>query len=205
MQKRNNTLFTITSNMVLLFFILLFLSFVLILYSLTEADLNERHTNIPLDENEAYEAKYDTYSGTAFLTVSATKRNFPEEISLLSTVQYTTELEQMFNEAEEWVEFTVYAYCYCYKCNGKWGADSPDEAITAIGTIPTPNYTIAADWQYYPVGTQIELDGYGVYTVEDKGGNIKGNKLDMYHDDHETAWDFGKQKIKGRVIASDVK
>ena len=41
------------------------------------------------------------------------------------------------------------------------------------------------------------------YTAHDTGGNIKGNRIDVYFDDHDEAWDFGTQYAEVFVYAEE--
>lgn len=61
---------------------------------------------------------------------------------------------------------------------------------TATGAKATQGVTIAADPDVLPMGTEIELDGH-TYTVQDTGGAIAGNRLDLYFDSHEDALRWG--------------
>lgn len=95
-------------------------------------------------------------------------------------------------------EFTVTAYCPCVKCCGIWSAEHPSRIgtgyiqKTASGTIPTAGRTIAADPSVLPYGTVIVMDG-NEYIVEDRGGAVKGNKIDIFFESHEAALKWGKQ------------
>ena len=99
------------------------------------------------------------------------------------------------NEPQETQEtrtcvFTVTAYCPCEKCCGAYA-----NGYTATGAIATQGVTIAADPDVFPMGTEIELDGH-TYTVQDTGGTIAGNRLDLYFDSHEDALQWGvREKI----------
>lgn len=79
--------------------------------------------------------------------------------------------------------FKLTAYCGCAKCCGN------NDGITASGTRVTAGRTIAAP-SNFAFGTQLEIDGY-IYTVEDRGGAIKGNRLDIYFNSHKEALAFG--------------
>ena len=62
---------------------------------------------------------------------------------------------------------------------------------TASGTTCTEGRTVAADWSIFPKGTVIYIEndplgGDGYYTVEDKGGAVKGYIIDIYAEDGET-------------------
>lgn len=84
--------------------------------------------------------------------------------------------------------FTVTAYCPCEKCCGVFA-----NGYTATGAKATQGVTIAADPDVLPMGTEIELDGH-TYTVQDTGGAIAGNRLDLYFDSHEDALQWGVQE-----------
>ena len=88
-------------------------------------------------------------------------------------------------------KFTVYAYCPCEKCCGKWSGGP-----TASGVMPEEGRTVAADWDVLPAGTEIYLDGIGWRTVEDTGSGIKGNTLDLYMDSHQDALEWGVQEVE---------
>ena len=75
--------------------------------------------------------------------------------------------------------FTITGYCGCEQCSG-------GHNLTFSGTVPTPNHTISADLDYFPLGTRLEIDGI-VYTVEDKGSSVNGNILDIFYGYHEEA------------------
>lgn len=69
--------------------------------------------------------------------------------------------------------FKITGYCSCSRCCGK------SNGITASGTKATAGRTIAADTSKYPFGTKMVIDGH-TYTVEDRGGAISGERIDMY-------------------------
>ena len=71
---------------------------------------------------------------------------------------------------------------------------------TATGTIPAEGRTIAVDPSVIPYGTQVYIDGYGVYVAEDCGGAIKGNRIDMYFESHQAACQFGVQRLYVTIL-----
>ncbi|MCI9584849.1 hypothetical protein D3Z50_10445 [Clostridiaceae bacterium] len=85
--------------------------------------------------------------------------------------------------------FETTAYCTCKQCcpNGT--------ALTYSGTVPKANHTISADITKYPLGTKLMI-GDVVYTVEDIGSTIVGNRLDIYFSTHEEALDYGVQSVE---------
>ena len=82
-------------------------------------------------------------------------------------------------------KYKLTAYCACMKCCGK------TDGITASGIKAKEGVTIAADTSL-PFGTKILIDGHE-YTVQDRGGAIKGNKIDVYFDSHQKTLEFGVQ------------
>lgn len=85
--------------------------------------------------------------------------------------------------------YTATAYCPCSKCCGK------SDGITASGVKATAGRTIAADTSKLPFGTSVYIDGHK-YTVEDRGGAIKGNRIDIYFDTHAEATQYGRQQVE---------
>lgn len=85
--------------------------------------------------------------------------------------------------------FVGTAYCKCRFCCGKYA-----DGKTASGTIPKQGRTIAAP-KNFPFGTKLVINGHE-YTVEDRGGSIKGRRLDIYFDSHAEALRFGRQRVE---------
>ena len=76
--------------------------------------------------------------------------------------------------------FWVTHYCSCQACCGPGGGHH-----TASGTVPAVGRTCAAD-RSIPFGTQLSVNGH-VYTVEDRGGAVNGNHIDIYVGSHAEA------------------
>ncbi|MBO7654421.1 MAG: 3D domain-containing protein [Kiritimatiellae bacterium] len=108
----------------------------------------------------------------------------------------------------------VTGYCNCRKCcswERSWlgfgppvvskGADKgkPKQiGITASGTRARHG-TIAADTSVLPFGTVVEIPGYGYGRVEDRGGAIKGDGLDLWFPSHQAALQWGRKKLQVRI------
>ena len=98
-------------------------------------------------------------------------------------------------------EFKITAYCPCEKCCGYWAtvrpADENGEPIvyTASGKIAVQGVTVAADTSILPFGTVLVIGGHE-YTVQDRGGMVKGNHVDIYFDSHEAAKEWGTQYME---------
>ena len=90
--------------------------------------------------------------------------------------------------------FQATAYCKCTKCCGKW-TNSP----TASGTTPKAGRTIAVDPNVIPLGSRVLVNGKE-YRAEDTGSKIKGNIVDIFHNTHQEALNFGRQTVQVEVL-----
>ena len=82
--------------------------------------------------------------------------------------------------------FIISGYCNCEECGSGLG-------VTFSGVVPQANHTIAADLSILPLGTKVRI-GTIIYTVEDKGSKIIGNRIDIFYNDHDTAANYGIQQ-----------
>lgn len=82
--------------------------------------------------------------------------------------------------------FTTTGYCNCSKCSG-------GHNLTYSGTVPKAEHTISADITLLPLGTKVMI-GDTVYTVEDIGSSVDGEKIDIFYSSHEDAWAHGVQQ-----------
>ena len=87
--------------------------------------------------------------------------------------------------------FTAYAYCACEKCCGKWA----EYGLTASGTVPQQGRTVAVDPDVIPLGTELWIDGEGPFVAEDTGSGINGSTIDVYHQSHADALEWGKREV----------
>jgi len=90
------------------------------------------------------------------------------------------------------VQMMVTAYTSGPESTGKRPGD-PAYGITASGTTAGPG-TIAAP-RNYAFGTRMYVPGYGWGTVEDRGGAIQGNALDVWYETVEEARRWGRQTL----------
>lgn len=88
--------------------------------------------------------------------------------------------------------YKITAYCSCAKCCGK------STGRTASGTMATAGRTIAAPANF-AFGTKLNIGGH-IYTVEDRGGAIKGNKIDIYVSSHSEALQWGVRYLPVSVV-----
>ena len=88
--------------------------------------------------------------------------------------------------------YKVTAYCACMQCCGK------TNGITASGAKATANHTIAAP-STFAFGTKVVINGI-TYVVEDRGGAIQGNRIDIYMDSHQEALQWGVRYVEVEVL-----
>ncbi len=88
-------------------------------------------------------------------------------------------------------KFVITAYCTCRICCGVYSGGNR----TASGTVPTTNRTIAVDTSVIPFGTRVVINGQ-VYVAEDRGGAIKGKRIDMFFYTHKEALRWGRRTME---------
>jgi 3D (Asp-Asp-Asp) domain-containing protein len=102
-------------------------------------------------------------------------------------------------EEQKWqeVRMKVTAYCAGPECTG---THSP--GITASGhKIQDGDVFVAAD-KRYPFGTEMVVPGYNndkPVKVLDRGGAIKGDRVDVFFPTHEEALEWGVQNLDVKV------
>ena len=88
--------------------------------------------------------------------------------------------------------YKITAYCPCSKCCGKL------TGRTASGTKATAGRTVAASSKF-AFGTKLNIGGH-IYTVEDRGGAINGNKIDIFVNTHAEALQWGVRYMTVSVV-----
>lgn len=83
---------------------------------------------------------------------------------------------------EESTKYTKGASLGVFQITGYYG-----NGKTNSGTWPKADHTIAADTSVLPMGTKVFVNNT-VYTVEDIGGAVKGNLIDIYYNSYEEAF-----------------
>ena len=95
-------------------------------------------------------------------------------------------------------EFKLTAYCSCEKCCGKWSLNRPkdengkDIVYGSSGEVLTDGISVAVDTNIIPYGSELIVDDK-IYIAQDTGSGVKGNCIDVYHEDHQKAVEFGVQ------------
>jgi 3D (Asp-Asp-Asp) domain-containing protein len=106
---------------------------------------------------------------------------------------------QTNSPSAEWqtVRMRVTAYCPCSKCCGQYA-----DGVTASGYKIQPGDTFVAADKRHPFGTEMVVPGYSdsqAVKVLDRGGDIKGNRLDVFFHSHQQALEWGVQYLDVQV------
>lgn len=113
----------------------------------------------------------------------------------------------LLEEAFDWSQYpkrtlTATGYTAGYESTGKHPSH-PQFGITFSGVkVKRDLYsTVAADLNVFPIGTVLFIPGYGYGVVADKGGAIKGNKIDLYYETVEEVYkEWGKKQVDVYVV-----
>lgn len=107
--------------------------------------------------------------------------------------------EDTSEQADKWetVQMRVTAYCACESCCGEYA-----DGITACGHKIQPGDTFAAADRRYSFGTEMVVAGYNngkPIKVLDRGGAIRGDRLDLFFHTHEEALQWGVKYVDVKV------
>lgn len=91
-------------------------------------------------------------------------------------------------------EFVFTAFTAGYESTGKRPGD-PGYGITTSGAYVQEGVTIACP-PSIPLGTVVDVEGYGERICHDRGADIVEGRMDMYFKDLRQAREFGVQRLK---------
>lgn len=105
-----------------------------------------------------------------------------------------TETTQAASSSQNGYYLTVEATAYSYNEAGL-------SSYTADGTnlVNEPN-VIAVDPSVIPLGSYVEIPGYGIFRAADTGGAIYGNRIDVHLVNLNDVYNFGRRTITIRVL-----
>lgn len=93
-------------------------------------------------------------------------------------------------------EFVVSASAFTANCNGCSGVTS-----TGINLKKNPDIkVIAVDPNVIKLGTKVYVEGYGYAIAGDTGGNIKGNKIDVFFSSTSEAYKWGRKNVTIKIL-----
>jgi 3D (Asp-Asp-Asp) domain-containing protein len=125
----------------------------------------------------------------------------PREVPLLITTvgqeQFTAAAQKNNDDGWRTVRMRVTAYCPCRKCCGKHS----DGLTASSHRIRRGEKFVAAD-KKYDFKTKFIVPGYNqgrAVEVLDRGGAIRGNRLDVFFNSHKEAMEWGLKYIDVKV------
>ncbi|KEK25154.1 3D domain-containing protein [Bacillus gaemokensis] len=154
---------------------------------------------------------WQALTGISLLEVVRTYQgNKVQEVHAAETstrVVPSKEVISALEQANEWskyrvMEVTATGYTSGIESTGK-RPGHPEYGITYSGVKAKRDIysTIAADLRVFPLGTILFIPGYGYGVVADKGGAIKGNRLDLYYETVKEVYSqWGKKNVKVYVV-----
>lgn len=91
---------------------------------------------------------------------------------------------------------TMEATAYTANCTGCSGITR-----TGINLKANPKRkVIAVDPNIIPLGTKVHVEGYGTAIAGDTGGDIKGNRIDLFIPSRQGALNFGRRQVEVTVL-----
>ena len=164
--------------------------------------------------------KVDTYDASPVMettTVIVETTTVPETTTIVETTTEDTSLIEtttarttkpaiLEDENGRYYLFnaSVTAYCPCAKCCGKHSYNRPvdengDPTIyTSSGARAMPGYTLGMSKEF-AYGTKVFIPGVGMCEVQDRGGAVKGNVIDLFCATHEEACKWGRKSIQVKI------
>jgi 3D (Asp-Asp-Asp) domain-containing protein len=99
------------------------------------------------------------------------------------------------SSSKKYKTITVKATAYTANCKGCSGVTA-----SGLNLKKNPNVkAISVDPKVIPLGTKVHVEGYGDAIAADKGGAIKGNKIDVFYSSHSKAINWGRKTVKVKI------
>ncbi|MFS0750939.1 3D domain-containing protein [Oceanobacillus sp. 1P07AA] len=173
---------------------------------MSDSELASLESNIQSDIQAEEEAKAKAVAAKeAEQKAQASKQEAPKrEVLNASTSNKEEKSNHSTNKAKEEKPasdndkktFTVTATAYTADCEGCSGKTS----YNGIDLKKNPDMkVIAVDPEVIPLGSIVEVEGYGVAIAADTGSAIKGKKIDVFISDKNAARSWGVKSVKVTV------
>lgn len=170
-----------------------------------ESWVEEGRTWLPIRfvaESLCYQVIWDSDSGNIDILYTGVCTSAEE---VVCSEIYKEEEDNLLGSIGNWKKFNVTAYTLREEECGK-PPEHPHYGITFSGAPAVVGITVAAG-PYYEIGTIIEIEGYGLRVVQDRGSAVGNRSLDIFFGDPELdpevvsrALSFGIRDLNARVI-----
>ena len=163
-----------------------------------QPDDSESNAEINIESNTEAESNIEVNIENNLEAESNTEVNIESNPETESNTEESN-TERYIELPGEWeiIEMRVTAYCPCPSCCGEYS-----DGITANGYEIQPGDTFVAADRRYPFHTEMLIPGYSnsqPVKVLDRGGAIKGNRLDVFFATHDEALQWGVQYLEVNV------
>ena len=158
------------------------------------SEKTEPTTHHAPEEKKKEEVVQETKQVSSTEVKSSTIENKIESKSSTETSPKSQAVSNEVKSTSSGKEFAAEATAYSYKQPGL-----SNYTAMGIDLRSNPN-VIAVDPSQIPLGTLVEVPGYGVAIAGDTGGDIKGNRIDLHYPEVQQAMDFGRRKITIKVM-----
>ena len=131
-------------------------------------------------------------------SINNLKTNIIKVKQVLNVSANATTKEEKSEKKEPTVvkTFKVTATAFTANCKGCSGVTS-----TGFNLKKNPNAKIiAVDPKVIPLGTKVWVEGYGEAIAADKGGSIKGNKIDVFMPTKSKAYSWGRRTVTVKIL-----
>ncbi|WP_345244433.1 3D domain-containing protein [Pontibacillus salipaludis] len=137
------------------------------------------------------------YSGDT-LNVNGSNVATKEKATVANTqpAQPKTQEKQVQTEQQEQKTITMESTAYTANCEGCSGITR-----TGINLLENPDRkVIAVDPNVIPLGTEVYVEGYGKAVAGDIGGDIQGNRIDVFIPSQSEALNWGRKSVDVTIL-----
>lgn len=120
------------------------------------------------------------------------KSTEPQVIAKTTTIQETSRDNAIEVSRGGSRVLTVVATGYTAAAEENW----PYAGAPSYIGLPLARGIVAVDPNVIPMGTKLYIEGYGEAIAADQGGAIKGNRVDLFFDSKQEAFDWGMRSVK---------
>jgi 3D (Asp-Asp-Asp) domain-containing protein len=111
--------------------------------------------------------------------------------AILLCLAFVLRADRAYADWQELGAYRITGYSACVRCCGK------SDGITADGTYaPAAKYRIVAAPREIPFGTRMWIEGVGEVVVHDRGGAIRGKRVEQFFHTYKEALQWGVQERK---------
>lgn len=129
----------------------------------------------------AWKTKAEDIPQAVIIREKELRTEIPHIAGIVPAIHAAQNAEEAKPERRYLGRYYITGYDTCVACCGK------TDGITASGTQATVGRTCAAS-KDIPFGTRLYIEGIGERIVEDRGGGVKGNHIDVLCEDHPACY-----------------